>query len=313
MEQYPQEPNIRPIIINPEDAKTSAFKALFEAKTGLNLNQVSPAVLSRLVLLNAKTEIIEDEFRGVEAAKIVLEHIRKTDPEKAFKPADERTVLCSTPLTDIGKTGPYIKDMPADKAEKIAACIADIFGVNDHVDTNIVTVAEFVKKFFPEEGEEGIRRRVGILKLAKIDAESMTMRQFIDKHAEWTRDILRIDQGKGLPVDAIIAAQNHHMLEGVNPGGVIQISRAAKLVILIDQYDARLKRGGVTHEGAIQWLEGKINKNTWLDGFLRTDGTNPEREEFLELLEAMNVSLENNTLYNDIKKTENGKYTGPER
>jgi hypothetical protein len=88
----------------------------------------------------------------------------------------------------------------------------------------------------------------------------------------WTLHIL---QGDGVPAEAVPAAATHHILENVSPDSLIAengrftkcfgkhaaFERPEKLVILLDKYDAALRRGRCAHDQAIASLREVIAKN----------------------------------------------------
>jgi hypothetical protein len=100
----------------------------------------------------------------------------------------------------------------------------------------------------------------------------MTMREVWNLHSAWTLHVL---QGDGVPMEAVPAAATHHILENVNPDSLIaedgrftkyfgkhaSFERPEKLVILLDKYDAALRRGRCTHDQAIASLREVIANN----------------------------------------------------
>jgi hypothetical protein len=87
------------------------------------------------------------------------------------------------------------------------------------------------------------------------------------------------------------AAATHHILENVNPDSLVaddgrftkyfgkhaSFERPEKLVILLDKYDAALRRGRCTHDQAIASLRDVIGRNHRFRG----------DREFLELIEDL--------------------------
>jgi hypothetical protein len=269
------------------------------AKARLNLHLFSPELDGKMRILNDRTKTLQDEMHCVELAEVLFDRLNFTVPEK-------RAVTGGTFLSDVGKAGPYIEGISKNESEKIAECFADIFGIDTHENKDgagvgTMSVEDFLKEFFVKEGEEAIKRRIGILKLAKIDVKKTMREEIFSKHGEWTYENLKIDEGKGVPVDVMIAAASHHFLEGVNPAKVKTLPPAAIVVILLDQYDARRRRGTTTHPEAIQWLLTKVEEK--LEG-------NKQKEEFIKLIKDMDVAFVDNTLYDNIPKIDNGEYKG---
>jgi hypothetical protein len=92
-------------------------------------------------------------------------------------------------------------------------------------------------------------------------------------------------------MEAVPAAATHHILENVNPDSLVaadgrftkyfgrhaSFERSEKLVILLDKYDAALRRGRRAHDQAIALLRDVIARNHRFAG----------DHEFLELIEDL--------------------------
>lgn len=260
-------------------------------EVGLNPNLIGAEIMSRLKILNEGSETFNDEIRAAKLAKIFFAHFKETNKEKEFTPKEQNAVLVGTLFSDIGKTG------PSDASPELSKCILGMYKIDAHFNTNIVDIKTFLEMFFDKAKQE---KYLKLLESAGIN-QSMPMREFFNKHSRWTLEILKKDEAKGVPNDAIVAASSHHMLEGMNPANVTNLSRASKMVILLDKYDARLRRGTVKHEEAIKWLEDYINERS----------SDEDKQEFLELLDTMDMSFKDNDLYENVKIVDNGEYHIP--
>jgi hypothetical protein len=271
------------------------------------LNQLAnPKIIEKLKRLNEGSKTVEDEERAINLLLDFFEYYNKTKPEKAFTPAEQDTVTGGTFLSDVGKTG------PADASPELSACITDMFNIDVHIDTDIVNVKTFLEYFLPEEKQE---KYLKILSDNGLDTE-MSLRSFINKHAQWTLDIIKIEDGKGIPHDVVVAAASHHFLEGVNPLNVAKLSRADKMVILLDKYDARRRRGTTSHYVAIQWLKETIDPSKGEDVEQRKKRlakiiNEDEKKEFLELIGDMEIAFHDNKAYDNVPKINNGEYHSP--
>ena len=128
-------------------------------------------------------------------------------------------------------------------------------------------VTAFLRTNFPADAEERIARFSAL----GLDP-TMTLRQFWNLHSAWT---LAIAEAAGIPAEAVAAAASHHLIDDVNPQGIVGadahftrrfganavFDRAEKLVIVLDKYDAARRRGGHDHSGAIAWVKDRIAKS----------------------------------------------------
>lgn len=261
-------------------------------KAGLNPNLIHKDILSRLKTLHEGSETFKDELRAIELAKMFFEHYKKKDGAKAFSAEEQNVVLAGTLFSDIGKTG------PSDASPLLSKKVLSMYKIDAHFNTNIVDIKTFLEMFFDEKEQEEYLKT---LEANGINGD-MPMREFFNKHSEWGLKILKKNEGQGIPSDAIIAAASHHMLEGMNPVNITKLSRGAKMVILLDKYDARLRRGAVKHEEAIDWLKNYVMERS----------SEEDKAEFLELLENMDESLKDNNLYEGVEISQNGEYHTPQ-
>jgi hypothetical protein len=243
-------------------APTSSFDRLRTicAGVGFDLEQIRPSILARMRLLAETTETVNDCERAVRIANDIFRYYDVLKPLRCFTALERRIVVIGTLFSDIGKSG------PAGAALDGQQLVAEMFAVECLIDER-TSVARFFEVYFPADAARRARR-FGALGL---DAR-MTMRAFWNMHSAWTLHVL---QGDGVPMEAVPAAATHHILENVNPDSLIaedgrftkyfgkhaSFERPEKLVILLDKYDAALRRGRRTHDQAIASLREVIARN----------------------------------------------------
>jgi hypothetical protein len=243
-------------------APTSSFDRLRAlcADVGFDLERIRPSILARLRLLAETTETVNDCERAVRIANEVFRYYDVSKPLNRFTALERRIVVIGTIFSDIGKSG------PAEAALDGQKLVAEMFAVERIMDER-TSVARFFEVYFPVDAAHRARR-FGALGLDP----AMTMRQFWNLHSAWTLHVL---EGDGVPMEALPAAAAHHILENVNPDSLIaadghftkyfgkhaSFERPEKLVILLDKYDAAIRRGRCTHERAIASLREVIARS----------------------------------------------------
>lgn len=230
------------------------------ASVGFDLDHAKSSLVDRMLLLAEHSETFADARRMTSYAEQVLRHYETTQPDRAFSPLERQTLILACLFSDIGKTG------PADADADGRRLVAEAFAV-ENVQDDGQPMTRFFQAYFPADAEARIAR----FRALGLDP-GMTIRQLWNLHSGWT---LAIGEDVGLPREAIAAAAAHHMLEDINPrsivgedlrfrggfGGNTRFDRAEKLVIILDKYDASIRRGGRTHDEAIAWIRGRIAAN----------------------------------------------------
>lgn len=250
------------------------------AGVGFHVDQADRALLERMRLVAEGSKTFDDALRLARYAERIFLHYQRTKPRSTFSAEEQRTVILASLFSDIGKTG------PADADVVTRRYVVDVFAV-ENVKDDRQTLSAFLRTYFPEDAEERLARFTAL----GLDP-AMTIRQFWNLHSAWTLGIL---ERAGVPPEAVAAAATHHLLEDVNPdaivgpdarftrrfGGNSAFDRAEKLVIVLDKYDAARRRGHLTHDGAVAWLEDRIAKNPRFKG----------DPELLELVADVRVAL----------------------
>lgn len=230
------------------------------AAVGFDVEKADRSLGERVRVLAEHSCTFDDARRMVSYAERIFAHYDLTKPDRAFGALERQTVVLGCLFSDIGKTG------PAGAAIEDARLVAEAFAV-ENVRDDTQSVATFLRTHFPADAEHRLARfaALGI-------APSTTMREFWNLHSGWT---LAIAEGSGVPKEACAAAASHHLLENVNPDSIVDdddrfvrdfganhaFDRAEKLIIVLDKYDAAVRRGGRTHDHAIAWLRERIAKN----------------------------------------------------
>lgn len=228
------------------------------SRVGFDLDTAEPLLLERVRSLGTKT--FEDAVRMAGLAHRVFDYYASAKPAQAFSPLEKRTVVLGSLFSDIGKTGPVDADASGRQL------IVDMFAV-ENVRDDKQSVAAFLRASFPADAE----KRIHTFTTLGLDP-TMTLRAFWNLHSSWT---LAIAEAAGIPVEAVAAAATHHLMDDVNPQGIVgadthftrrfgentAFDRAEKLVIILDKYDAARRRGSLDHAAAIAWLRDRIAKN----------------------------------------------------
>ncbi len=242
----------------------------------ISWRELPTSVQARLEKLARETEIANDEEQAVRYA----DQLRNV-----LTPSELKLVKQATVFTDIGKTGPL------GETRREEDLITRIYKIDANFNPGQLTLVDFLARFYPRHVAEDVIT----LQQMGIDTHA-NMRTFFNMHAEWTLELL---SQTSLPDDVIIAAANHHFLEGVHPGEMVRSDGTVKFrstersidereifVILLDKYDARIRRGGVNHEQAIEWLTSFVNTNETLKKFPET-----LRGQFLTCIQQLNDAL----------------------
>jgi hypothetical protein len=230
------------------------------AAVGFDLGVAERSLLERMRLVAEGSKTFDDALRLADFAHRIFRHYEKTKPERAFTPEERATVVLASLFSDIGKTGPALADATARRY------VVDVFAV-ENVKNDGQSLAAFMHTYFPSDADA----RLSALAALGID-RSISIREFWNLHSSWTLAIL---EKAGVPPEAVAAAATHHLLDDVNPDAIVgaddrftrrfgdnaSFDRAEKLVIVLDKYDAARRRGHLTHDAAVAWLEERIAKS----------------------------------------------------
>lgn len=239
-------------------------------------------------LLSLETEVGSttiDELRAVQVyGRAVMDYF--AEQALPFSKKEQQIFAPGTLLSDIGKSGDIVvreadgevrpaKEIEVQATRSIYESNAPLKRGEKYLRPNEVSVREGISMLYPDDEEKRAEIYVGLESIG-MDIENETMRDFFNRHAQSTDDILR---EANVPAYIRCAASVHHLFEGVNPvdeeGNPLydpktgrftrpdyteKIGRADLLIILMDKYDAARHRGGGDrgHDRAIQFLETYI-------------------------------------------------------
>lgn len=191
--------------------------------------------------------------------------INEGRPEALSKEELEAITL-ATKLTDIGKTG------PGQATKKQQRLIAKMYATETEFPKppHLLSLREFLELSADPEIKNHVDEHLATL--TSMGLAKLNTRDFINLHAEWTWEIIADDGA--IPQEAKVTAALHHLLDGVNPGGLVDLPNEKLLIptlnrsvdmpeiftILLDKYQARRrfvdKKLGRkrTHFEQIAWL-----------------------------------------------------------
>ncbi len=252
------------------DDREKILKSL--EKFGLH-ESLHEEVVQRLILLEQESRFNEDSRkieRGVEHVFDFLEsRYAERYPQLVFTQAHKIEGRIAAILHDIGKTG------PAEAGAEESKTIVIIFAQEEIKDPGMSLGEVIAENFSLEDGDIMAIH----LKSCGIDLQT-TMRQFWDMHAQWTHDILEKFPA-GLNNHTRIIAGSHHFNKGINPYKLseseIPLQSEAiglmeeyidyideiegRILMAVDQYEAKIRRGSSSHKQAIDWVRDNIKKS----------------------------------------------------
>lgn len=197
--------------------------------------------------------------------------INEGRPEALSKEELEAMTL-ATKLTDIGKTG------PGQATKEQQRLIAKMYATETEFPKppHLLSLREFLELSVDPEIKNHLEGHLATL--AGMGLAKLNTRDFINLHAEWTWEIIADDGA--IPQEAKVTAALHHLLDGVNPDGLVDLSSDKLIIpslgravdfpeiftILLDKYQARRrfvdKKLGRkrTHFEQIAWLQNFFTK-----------------------------------------------------
>ncbi len=213
----------------------------------LGFTKCPPEILDRLVIFENFSKFNEDSRMVKRGVENTLDNLNRKNKLK-LTPEQKCDVVLASFFSDIGKSS-------SSDDQLCQLAVIKLFSVGQLEDPNKITVEETLKIFLPDEVEAIISN------LSKIGiTRDMSMRNFFDMHAFWTKDVL--DQNKDVFSKRMVEiASSHHVVQGINPCGIDEekipndLKYCIYALMAVDKYQARVERSKATHEEAIDFLK----------------------------------------------------------
>ncbi len=240
-------------------------------KTGFR-EKLNEDLIQRLILLEKESRFNEDSRKIERGLGNVFDYFEKyyadSHPELMLTEKQKGEGRMAAILHDIGKTGPDSATLDESKS------IVKIFAKESFKDPNLSLEDMVSNNFSKEEAEEVTSH----LKMMKINLQ-VTMREFWDMHAQWTHDILE-KFPKNLTKSTRIIAGSHHFNKGINPYNLSESdvpfqsetiglmeeyinAIGGRILMAMDQYEARRRRGDSDHKTAIEWVRENMENSKY--------------------------------------------------
>lgn len=229
---------------------------------------IEDAVIHRLILLEQYSRFNEDSRMIERAMQKVLSVLEKRQagkfPRLTFSEEQRREASIASLLHDIGKSG------PAQATPEQQMTIIGLFSAEDLKDPR-QKVEDAIRMAFGGKADG----MISTLGFAGVEP-SMTMREFYDLHASWTKEILEANSD-GVSERVRIIAATHHIDRGINPYDIpeeevpmesLAIGAAEyyieafekRILMAVDKYQAAVRRSGADHEKAISVVKNILGK-----------------------------------------------------
>jgi hypothetical protein len=244
-----------------EENDDAISKRIRDELLNLGIMECPKEMADRLLIIEKNSKFNNDSRMICEGFQNVLDKMMETSyaMKNSLTAKQRQEGELAAFLHDIGKSGAAEADLRG-QVSVIKLFSADQFTYP--IDPN-KTVSDAISECFPEEYDEMMKN----LAQSGVDKE-MTMRQFYDKHAEWTHDILE-KFPETVTKRTRLVAGSHHMDRGVNPChlsenevpmesfliGVLENYvdvLEEKILMVVDKYQASISRGHSTHEKAVE-------------------------------------------------------------
>lgn len=231
--------------------------------------KISKDLIDRLVLIEKESKFNEDS-RKIEIGMgnifdFLEKKYSKDHVQLKLTKEQKAEARIAAIFHDIGKSG------PAESTPEEQEIIIKIFASENINDPNL-PVMEAASKIF---NEQEIEKAKTTLRNCDFN-EKTTMRQFWDMHAFWTHDILE-KYSEDLSKNIRIIAASHHINHGINPYNLLESEAPLassvigtmenyievlerRILIALDQYEASIRRGKLSHEEAINWVRKNLKQ-----------------------------------------------------
>lgn len=247
-----------------EETSEALSKRIRNELLELGVEECPEEIIERLLIIEKRSKFNNDSRMICEGFRNVLGAIESSSDSRHLTSKQIQEGELAAFLHDIGKSGSSEADFSGQTAVIKLFSAEFSFPVDPHK-----TVSEATKERFPHEYDEMIRN----LGQSGVN-EEMTLRQFYDRHAQWTHDILEKFPKISSKRVRIIAA-SHHIDRHINPYNIaldevpmesLMVGALEnyidlleeKVLMAVDKYQAAISRRGsvgeVAHEKAIDFL-----------------------------------------------------------
>lgn len=269
---------------------------VLEPRFGEAFWQFSPELRNRLRLQEETQKTGEDEEVCVEIINNVNEKAREINPELVLTPEQLNRIKWATRITDIGKTAP-LNATPGQQH-----LVASLYAIEREFPKakNLMSMRDYLALTDVPPTNAQLDERMAILE--QMGLAGLNVEEFINLHASWTWDLIKNEQA--IPKGARVTAALHHLLEGNNPEGLVDLSNDELWIpsldrsvgteeivtILNDKYQARRrfvdkKLGRLrTHDEQITWLNNFLTNPGWVKLNPYPDWLKEQALDYVEVL-----------------------------
>lgn len=241
----------------------SLKKAGFEVK-----GDFPKEIMQRLVLLEKESKFNEDSRKIERGVSNVLNYLennyKEVYPQLVFSQEQKREGRVAAILHDIGKTG------PAEANDNQMEAVVKVFSL-EKKGIESMSLGDCVLENFSEKAKKINENLAG----CGISQE-ISMRDFWDKHADWTHDILE-KFGTVFNENIKRIAGSHHFHKSINPynltveevplqAEIIGLTEEyndairARVLAAVDQYEASVRRSEFNHDKAMEYIRNNLKK-----------------------------------------------------
>jgi hypothetical protein len=250
--------------VSPAESVEEIRKRIESEMHELGLEDCPEDIVERFVLIEEHSKFNQDSRMIREGFSNVMDAINSKYAEEAkMTEKHKKEGELAAYLHDIGKSS-------SSEESQNQIAIIKLFSAESIRDENQM-VSEAVSSTYPEEKDEMMSQ----LKEAGVDG-SLTMREFWNMHAGWTREIL--DRHSDVLSERVrLIAASHHIDRGINPYHVEEglIPDESKIIgsleyyadfleeralMALDKYQAAIFRGGASHDSAMEYLRNAFQR-----------------------------------------------------
>lgn len=230
-------------------------------------------IIDRLILLERETKFNEDSHKIRIGMNKVFNRLEKKHSGIIFDKNQRTDAEMAAVLHDIGKSGPANSTIDEQKVIVRIFSLENIGGSKRRPED--INLDEILTKIFDENEMDAVNE---FFEKLNLSPKKTTMRDFYDKHAQWTHDILE-KYAQNLNKNIRIIAGSHHIDHNINPYalneseipveaniiGALESYEDAleeRVLIAMDHYEASVRRGNLKHEKAMDYLKSNLKESS---------------------------------------------------